>query len=501
MQLISSQIELLQAEIFHLRKQLEQYQQAYERLQSQVSELLRHRFGRRSERDIDPNSPQLDFLLDWQVIADVAPQPAEEITVPSHTRRKKAKKDTSQYPRVIEVISVADEDKLCDCGCEKTVIRYETKELFDYVPAVFRIIEQRREVVACPKGCSSIQTAPAPLHVLPKIKATESLLAHIVVSKFHDRQPLYHLEKYGRAVDVSRESMARWVIQLVPPLQPIFNLLKDDVIDYDIASIDATTLQVLDEPGRLATTKSYVYCLRGGSPDKPVILYGYNAEEHKQFVDNWLKGFQGIVHMDASNVFDSLLADSGVTESYCNAHARRYFEKIKKQAKKQGLAHEAMRYYKKLYTIEREAKDKKMTPEQRYQLRQKESKPIMDEFYVWLKEHAPLTLPQSDLGRAFSYAIKHESGLKRFLDDGRLEIDNNLTEQEIKPLVIARKNFMFAQSVEGAKAICMHMSLIRSALVNKLDPYQYYVSILKKVPYCKTADDYEALLPWNIKLH
>jgi transposase len=500
LQISTEQFTALQAENLQLKQQLEQYQQAFERLQQQMKDLLRHRFGQRSERDVDSNHPQMDFLTDAAVEANTDTKADDAIDVPAHKRRKNTKKDTSNYPRDIEIIAVPDEDKHCACGGEKQVIRYETKELFDYIPAVFRIIEQRREVVACPKGCGSIQTAEAPLHVLPKVKATESLLAHIAVAKFHDRQPLYHLERYGRAVDVSRETMARWMIKLVSPLQPIFNLLKDHIIDYDISSIDATSLQVLKEPCRPATRKSYVYCLRGGPPDTPVVLYGYNALDHKPFVDNWLEGFSGTVHMDADNVFDQLLKDPAVTPSYCNAHARRYFEKVKKQAKKQGLAHEALRYYKKLYRIERQAKDEKLTVLQRHALREKNSKPLMESFYAWLKKHQPLVLPQSPLGKAFSYAIKHETGLKAFLKDGRLEIDNNLTEQQIKPLVIARKNFMFAHSVDGAHAICMHMSLIRTALANHLDPYQYYNKLLKQVPHCKTVDDYEDLLPWNLKI-
>ena len=141
-----------------------------------------------------------------------------------------------------------------------------------------------------------------------------------------------------------------------------------------------------------------------------------------------------------------------------------------------------------------------MTAEQRYQYRQEHPKPIMDEFYSWLKKHQALVLPESSLGKAFAYAIKYEAGLCRYLEDGRLEIDNNHTEREIKPVVIARKNFMFAYSVAGAHAICMHMSLIRSAIANGLDPYQYYHALLKKIPHCQELADYEALLPWNIDL-
>lgn len=487
-------------EINRLKHQLEQSKQAYDCLYQQLQNLLRHRFGTQSERDIDPNDPQGDFFIEDHTASHVEPEEHAEINILAHTRKVKKKKDLSQYPRIIEIIPVPDDEKQCSCGCMKKVIRHEIKELFDYIPAVFRIVEQRREVVACPKGCGTIQTAPAPLHVLPKVKATESLLAHVVVSKFHNRQPLYHLEKYGHAVEISRKTMASWMIQLVTPLQPVFNLMKDHIIDYNIASIDATTLQVLNEPGRPAKRKSYLYCLRGGPPDMPAILYSYNALKQKQFVDEWLEGFSGCIHMDADFFFSALLADPNVLPSYCNAHARRRFEQVKKLAKKNGLAHEAIRYYKKLYRVERYAKNNNMTAEQRYQYRQEHAKPIMDEFYSWLKKHQALVLPESSLGKAFAYAIKYEAGLCRYLEDGRLEIDNNHTEREIKPIVIARKNFMFAYSVAGAHAICMHMSLIRSAIANGLDPYQYYHALLKKIPHCQEVADYEALLPWNIDL-
>lgn len=281
-------------------------------------------------------------------------------------------------------------------------------------------------------------------------------------------------------------------------MRPLFNLLQDPVIEYDIASLDATTLQVLNEPGRNAETKSYVYCLRGGAPDTPVILYYYAYAEHKQFVDKLLEGFKGVVHMDADPFFELLTADPAVEPSFCNAHARRKFEAIMKQSKKPGLAAQAIRFYKKLYHIERQAKEEGMLPEQRLALRQKHSLPIMQEFKSWLDEHQPLVVPKSYLDKAFHYCLARWEGFNRYLIDGRLEIDNNLTEQEIKPFVIARKNFMFANSMAGADALCMHLSFIRTALLHKLDPYQYYVEVLKKLPHCQAVSDYEKLLPWNI---
>jgi transposase len=504
--LLEEKIMVLESALTTYQKRCEQYAQAYDSLKNQLSELLRNRFGKKSERFIDPESRQLDFFSDNAHIFAAAEAsgdaiPDEEISMPARSVKKK-KLSAKELPRRIEIIPLCEADKICTCGACKTVIRYETKELVHYQPAVFEMIEQRREVAACPKGCDGeMITAPAPLQVLPKVKVTEAFLSFLVVSKLDDRQPLYHLEKqlserYG--VDCSRQTMARWLIELMTPLQPMYNLLKDEAIGYDIASCDATTLQVLDEPGRRAETKSYVYCIRGGPPDKSVILYDYNDKLHKVFVNHWFTGFKGYLHVDGDNFFERVGETADLV--HCNAHARRKFEPIAQRAKGKGLAKEALRFFKQLYKVEREAKDNTLTPEKRAELRQQKSKPLMDKFKVWLDEMHPTTLPQSPLGNAIRYCINLWPGLTRFLEDGRLEIDNNLTEQEIKPLVIARKNFLFAASVDGAKALCMHFSFIRTAKRHGLDPYHYYVKLLKTLPHCTCVEDYEKLLPWNIHL-
>ena len=501
----SSQIQALKAELTIYQKRCEQYMQAYDSLQHQLKELLRHRFGKKSERFIDdPENPQLSLLQNNASLfatAEAAGEAIEaEIQVPAHSRKKKSKSN-KELPRRIVIIPLAEEKKHCPCGACKEVIRYEPKESIHYQPCVLEILEQRREVAVCPRGCDgSVVTAPAPLHILPKVKATEEFLSFLVVSKLEDRQPLYHLEKQlsqRHGIDCSRQTMARWVIDLTFPLQPLFNLMKDEIIGYDVASCDATTLQVLNEPGRPAETKSYVYCMRGGPPEKSVVLYDYNDTLHKPFVKTWFEEFTGYLHVDGDNFFELIGEVANLVN--CNTHARRKFEPVANGAKGKGLAKDAMRFFKELYKIEREAKNNRFTPEQRYELRQKKSKPLMDKFKSWLDELYPTVLPKSPLGNAMNYCIKLWPGLTRFLEDGRLEIDNNLTEQEIKPFVIARKNFMFSYSVEGARALCMHFSLIRTAKLHGLDPYHYYVKLLKSIPHCKSVEDYEKLLPWNIK--
>ncbi len=228
---IQGLIEGLRAELNTYQKRCEQYAQAYDLLQHQMQELRRYRFGKKSERFIDPENRQLDLFRDDSLtfsILDMVKESAEnatDISITTHMRKKK--KISKELPRRIEIIPVNEEDKQCPCGLCKTVIQYETKELLHYQPPIHEILEQRREVVACPKGCESqMITAPAPLHVLPKAKVSEEFLAFLAVSKIDDRQPLYHLEKqltdrYG--VDCSRQTMARWLIDLIEPLQPIYN--------------------------------------------------------------------------------------------------------------------------------------------------------------------------------------------------------------------------------------------------------------------------------------
>ena len=499
--------QALTDEVVLLNARCVQYEQAYEYLKEQILELRRHRFGKHSERYIDPENKQLSLLDDISTIFAAAEAAGEQsaqdtMQIAAHTRKKKtpAEKD---LPRRIVIIPLPDEDKQCSCGACKSVIRYETKELLHYQPCVVEIVEQRREVAACPNGCDgSIVTAAAPVQILPKIKATPEFLSFLAISKLDDRQPLYHLErqlKDRHGIDCSRQTMARWLIDLMEPLRPIYNLLKDSIIDYDVASCDATTLQVLNEPGRAAETKSYVYCMRGGPADKSVILYDYNAAEHTQFVYDWFVGFEGYLHVDGDNFFN-LVGNNNASLVNCNAHARRKFEPIAQHNKKPGIAKEALHYFKKLYKVERDAKNNKLTPEQRYQLRQEKSKPVMEEFNAWIDRIYPTVLHKSTLGNAVNYCIKYRNGLMRYLEDGRLEIDNNLTEQEIKPLVIARKNFLFCASIGGAEALCLHFGLIRTAKLHGLDPYHYYVMLLKNIPLCSSVEDYEKLLPWNIRL-
>ena len=473
------------------------YKNHIDQLNQMIHDLKRHRFGKRFEAYHHPDQKQFDFLQDVEPAKVID---TESVTIEKHTRKKNKKKK----PKLPTKVVIIEADKQCACGQDKEVIRYDVSTRINFQPEVYEIIEERREIVACKQHCEgSTHTAKAPKWFLPKTGVTESFIANIIVSKFDDRQPLYHQERRLKSrfgIQLSRQNMARWIISSAAQLMPLYNLMIDSLINYDIASMDATTIQVLDEPGRAASTKSYMYCFRGGGEEDQVILYDYNHTDHQAFVANWFEGFSGTIHSDADAFFHKLYQQDNVHSALCNAHARRKFEAIAKTSKKAVLAHHAMQVYRKLYAVEKKAKSEKLTPDEIKQLRQKQAKPILEAFKNWLENKIGLVPQQSPIFKAMRYTLKNWEGFIRYLDDGRLSIDNNHTEREIKPFVIARKNFMFAKSQAGARAMALHFSLIRTAKLHGLDPYRYYVRIMEQIPYCERVEDYEKLLPWHIDM-
>ena len=493
----------LNLKLLKQEEMLQHYHEEYERLLHIIKVANRALYGQKSERQQDEDFHQLSLLETTESVT-VKDNEAEQTQTISYERHKRSNKDKHKHlPRREIIIAVAGENRVCHCGCEKKLIRYESHDKIHFQPAVFELQIEKREVLACPKGCEqSIVTAEAPKVALPKVCATEELLSHIAVSKILDRQPLYHLEKQFATryqIHVTRKTMANWLIRMSEVIQPLLNLLKESLLSYDVAALDATPLQVLKEPGRLATTKSSAYCMRGGPPGNEVVLYEYNAEKHKLFLADYFLEYEGYLQSDADPLFEDLPNDGKKKLVYCNAHSRRKFEQISKTAKKPGLAKEALGYYKRIYEVEREAKKIKLTPEERYTLRQQKTLPILEELKAWLAVQKDKVLPKSPLGQAIQYNRRHWDKLTKFLDDGRLEVDNNLTEQQIKYFVIGRKNFLFAETVDGAEALMNHYGLMLTAKTHGLDPFKYYVAILKRLPHCATIADFETLLPWNIK--
>lgn len=297
--------------------------------------------------------------------------------------------------------------------------------------------------------------------------------------------------------------MCKWAMQVAVTCQPLLNLLQDEVLSSHYINIDETSLQVLREPGRKAKTKSYMWIFRRGDPDRPVLIYQYHPTRSGDVVKAFLRGFKGYVQTDGYVAYNYLDDEEDVCHIGCWAHCRRGFnDVIKAQGKKRkiGAADEAMKYIKKLYRLEQDARKNNYSVDEIYRMRQEEAKPILGDFKKWLSKKSLQTPPKGLLGKAVSYALNQWHRLEGYIEDGNLTIDNNMAENSIRPFVIGRKNWLFSGTPEGAEASALLYSLIETAKANKLEPYAYLQHIFDRLPTAVSLEDYEALLPWNVNL-
>jgi transposase len=469
-------------------------------LTEQLSLALARRYAASSEK-LSPDQIRLFDEAEAETQA-VAPAGDETVTVPAHTRRKRGRKPLPEtLPRVEVVHELPDNERICPHdGKLLAEIGEVTSEQLDVIPAKIRVIRHIRKQYACRCG-QCIKTAALPPQPIPKSLASPGLLAHITVSKYQDALPLYRqeaiLSRIG--VELPRATLANWMIQAGTLIQPVINLLRDRLLAYDILQMDETPVQVLKEPGKTAQSKSYLWLQRGGPPGQPVVLYDYDPGRGAEVPKRLLAGFTGYLQTDGYDGYNAVVAVNGLVHVGCMAHARRKFdEAVKAQGKKQSAsnAHRGLALIRKLYRVEKQAR--KLTPEARHDHRQRHARPILDELRSWLDESLPQVPPTSATGKALNYLHNEWDKLIRYLDDGRLEIDNNGAENAIRPFVLGRKNWLFSASVKGVQASANLYSLIETAKANGLEPYAYLRHLFTELPKAETVEAIEALLPGNI---
>jgi transposase len=460
------------------------------------------RFGSKSEKDLG-GACQLS-LFDEAVTPDnmsEIEEADEELTIPEHKRKKKGRKALPKHlPRKQEIYDLPENEKTCSCGCALTYIGDETSEQLEVIPMKVYIIEHIRKKYAC-RGCEeTIKQASMPKQPIPKSIAAPGLLAHTLVSKFEDHLPLYRQEHILQRVgiDIPRATLSHWVIKCAQLLSPLTKLLLAHIHGYDVAYADESTVQVLKEPGRSAESKSYMWVLGGGPPDKFALVYHYAPSRAHTVPLDLLEDFDGFLHCDGYQAYDVLASKINIVLVACWYHVRRKFKEAQKVSPKDGLATYAIQIIKKLALIEEKAKMDKLTPEQRYQLRQRHAAPILESFKAWLDKQIHTVPPKTLIGEAIGYTLNQWDKLMVYLQDGRLEISNNRTERAIKPFATGRKNWLFANSVEGAKAAAVIYSLIQTCQYQKIDSYNYLRYVLAHIPECTTIEQLEALLPFNI---
>ena len=307
------------------------------------------------------------------------------------------------------------------------------------------------------------------------------------------------LARYG--LDVSRGTLAAWMIRLGELIIPLINLMEEIQLGYDVLQMDETTVQVLKEDGRKPQSKSRMWVRRGGPADKPIILFNYEPTRSGKVAWRLTEDFKGFLQSDGYSGYDAVGKRDGIVHIGCLAHARRFFDEALKAQKvtgRGGLAAEGLAMIQKIYRIEKIAREAKLGADARKTLRDEKAKPVWDELRCWLdrvRKHAP---PSTLIGQALTYLDNQWASLVRVLDDGRLEVDNNLCENAIRPFVLGRKAWLFSDTPAGADASARLYGLIETAKACGLEPYAYLRRVFTELPKANTLAQIEALLPWAI---
>lgn len=428
--------------------------------------------------------------------------PEEDRVIPRKKKRNRGFSD--KLPREQVYLCLTDEEK---ADATKTFFS-KVKEELEFIPAQMKVLEYWQEKAVFENdGEECIVAAQRPAHPLGKCFASTSLLAHILTAKYADGLPLYRtegiLKRYG--AEVSRTNMANWVIRLEDVFKPLINLMREVQLENGYLNADETRIQVLKESGKPATSDKWMWVIRGGPPDKPIVLFEYDASRSGEVPVRLLDGFKGTLQTDGYAGYNKACEKYQLNRLGCWDHARRKFVGAvrvakPKQAKggKRSKAEQAVAQIGKLYRIETAIKD--LEPSQKKQIRQEKSLPLLTEFKQWLDQNRSRVPKDSQTYEAINYCLNQWDYLVAYCEDGRYRISNALAENAIRPFAVGRKAWLFADTSKGASASATCYSLVETAKANGLEPFAYLRYVLSNIAEADTLEKLEALLPWNADL-
>ena len=495
----------------NIRKYIEELERKNVYLKEQLDLLLYKRFVRSAEQLMaEEKQPDL-FTEQGEQISDTVEEEAIEDVqdIKSYSRKKPGRKPIDpKLPRKETVLDIPEEEKQCACGADLVKIGEEVSEKLQIIPPRMYVERIIRPKYAC-HNCEGIEDeenatvriAPVASSIIPRSIVSSSLLSYIMIQKYEDHLPFYRQEKqFARiGITISRQDMSNWQQQAWEKLTPLYEKLKQIIKSGPVLQMDETTVQVMGEEGRKDTQKSYMWLARGGPPIKPVILYEYHETRSAKHVSEFLEGFSGYLQTDGYSGYDTAVRDRpDIIHVGCFAHARRKFFEASQVNKKSGSAEEGIKHIRKLYFLEEELRQKKMSDEEFLIQRKELAEPILNKFKTWLDKRAKEVPPSLLLGKALQYTLGQWDKMTAYLESPYLTPDNNACENAIRPFVLGRKNWLFNKSPDGAKSSCGMYSLIETARQNGLVPLDYLNSLFERCPTAESLEDWENLLPWNI---
>jgi transposase len=485
-------------------KELVYRQTKIDQLTHEMAVLKRHRFGR-SREQVDSTQVNLleeafdeDLAAIEQELKNLTPPPKTH-TEPPKKPKKPKKPKRAALPADLPRVDVRHEPDCtaCQCGCQLKRIGEDVSEKLDYTPGVFTVERHVRGKWVC-ANCETLTQAPVPPQIIDKGIPTAGLLAQVLVAKYGDHLPLYRQEKiFGRAgLEIPRSTLGAWVGMCGVQLQPLVDALKASVLSHAILHADETPMPML-KPGNKKAHRAYLWAYAPGVFETTkAVVYDFcesRAGEHaraflgKTGTDS---GWSGTLVCDDYAAYKALFT-KGVKEAGCMAHARRKLFEL--HANHSSLiAAEGLKFFDLLYDVEREAKA--FNAEDRKKIRQEKSKPVADALHKWLILQRSKVPNGSATAKALDYSLKRWAALTHYLCDGKVPIDNNWCENQIRPAALGRNNWLFAGSLRAGQRAAAVMSLIQSAKINGHDPYAYMKDILTRLPTQKNSQ-IEELLP------
>jgi len=456
-------------------------QAVIDKLTQEIAVYKRLQFGKKSEQFQGEQGKLLLETIDTDMAVIEVELAALRNAVPAADDAKRDIARRAKLPADLPRVEIRHEPAStdCQCGCAMQHIGDDVSEKLDYTPGVFSVERHIRPKWAC-RSCETIRMAPMPADVIDKGIPTAGLLAHVMVSKFIDHNPLYRQQgTMARAgVVIPQSTLGEWVGIGGMRLIPLVEALKAEVLSKLILHADETPVSMLD-PGAGKAKKAYLWAYAPTQfDDLRAVIYDFTPSRAGANCQQFLGEWEGGLVTDDYAGYKALFRD-GVTELGCMAHARRKFFDLH-DSNKSSIAGDALEFMRALYDVEREAAD--LPAQQRQQLRQERSRPIAQALHQWLL-HQRQRVPQgSGTAKALDYSLHRWEALTRYLDDGSIPIDNNWVENQIRPWALGRKNWLFAGSLRAGQRAAAIMSLLVSAKLNGHDPYAYLKDVLTRLP-------------------
>lgn len=445
--------------------------------QRTILELLKALRGKQRER-IDPN--QL-LLFDLGEIEDLVEE-AKQRTAPPRRRRRHGRRLLPDHlPREEKIYELPESERLCPHdGQPMQLIRYEMSNQLDYEPAKLKVIVHKRAVYGCPAKHDEAKliTAPKPPQPIEKGLAGPGLLAAMVLGKFGDHLPGYRLEDIlsRQGVDVRRSTIYDWLAAAADLVEPLAAMMKDRVLQSKVIHTDDTQVKLIDKS--MSETRTARFWAYVGDRGHPYIVYDFTETRERHGPQAFLQSFRGYLQADAYGGYDGVYVESGgaIVEVACWAHCRRYWWKAREHDPQR--AHHVLAVIAKLYEVERATKD--LAAEQRQVKRAEHAAPLLAELQTWLDGQE--FLPKSQIGKAATYTRNQWAALIRYLQDGDLSIDNNVSERAVKPVALGRKAWLFVGSPAAGRRAATLMSLIASCKDNRVEPWAYLRDLFTELP-------------------